>query len=252
MRALATTAVLLLLVARGAGHAEVQGGGLANTDCRMVFRGVTATNDSSGVVCTDGDPTCDADGVADGTCSFAVRLCTGTSTSSCDTTPLSSASVGGLDLTPPRLPTFDGTCGPILPVAVQEGKATGATVIARDGSSLRDVDYLNLCCVAGESTALDVARCAVGIDLGVSGCPMRKIPRAARMAFARAHDLVVAFSKEPSRVHDLRLALRKLAVARRAAQRMARHEPCGDALGLTMSYAQDVVGHAASLAARRR
>ena len=180
MRAFAATAVLLLLAARGAGHAEVQGGGLANTDCRMVFRGVTATNDSSGVVCTDGDPTCDADGIADGTCSFAVRLCTGTSTSSCDTTPLSSASVGGLDLTPPRLPTFDGTCGPILPVAVQDGKATGATVIARDGSSLRDVDYLNLCCVAGESTALDVARCAVGIDLGVSGCPMRKIraPRA--------------------------------------------------------------------------
>ena len=207
---------------------------------------------AAGSCARTGIPTCDADGVTDGTCSFTVRLCTGTSTSSCDTTPLSSASVAGLDLTPPRLPTFDGTCGPILPVAVEEGKATGATVIARDGSSLRDVDYLNLCCVSGESTAVDVARCAVGIDLGVSGCPMRKIPLAARMAFAHAHDLVVAFAKEPSRVHDLRLALRKLAVVRRAAQRMAKHEPCGDALGLTMSYAQDVVGHAASLAARRR
>jgi hypothetical protein len=251
MRALAT-AVLLLLAARGAGHAEVQGGGLTSTDCRMVFRGVTTTNDSSGVVCTDGDPTCDADGVADGACSFAVRLCTGTSSSTCDTTPLSSASVAGLDLAAPRLPTFDGTCGPVLPVTVQEGKTTGATVIARDGSSPRDVDYLNLCCVAGEPTALDAARCAVGIDLGISGCATRKIPRGARMAFARAHELVTAFAKDPARVHDLRIALRKLGVVRRAAQRMAKHEPCGDALGLVMSYAQDVVGHAASVATRRR
>jgi hypothetical protein len=251
MRALAA-AVLLLLAARGAGHAEVQGGGLARTDCRTVFRGVTSTNDGSGVVCTDGDPACDADGVADGTCSFAVRLCTGTSSSTCDTTPLSSASVAGLHLVPPRLPTFDGTCGPVLPVAVQEGKTAGSTVIARDGSSLRDVDYLNLCCVAGEPTALDAARCAVGIDLGISGCPTRKIPRAARMAFTRARELVASFSKDPNRVRDLRVALRKLGAVHRAAQRLARHEPCGDALGLVTSYAQDVVGHAASLAARGR
>src|SRR5262245_11643763 len=102
MRAVAVAIVLLLATAHG-GRAEVQGGGLAETDCRMVFRGVMATNDGSGVVCTDGDPTCDADGVADGTCSFAVRLCTGTPTSTCDTVPLSSASVAGLDLVPPRL-----------------------------------------------------------------------------------------------------------------------------------------------------
>jgi hypothetical protein len=251
MRAVAVAIVLLLATAHG-GRAEVQGGGLADTDCRMVFRGVTATNDGSGVVCTDGDATCDADGVADGTCSFAVRLCTGTQTSTCDTVPLSSASVAGLDLVPPRLPTFDGTCGPSLPVAVADGATASATVIARDGSSLRDVDYLDLCCVPGEPTALDAARCAVGVDLRTSGCPLRKIPRAARMAFARAHELVTSFSKNPNRVQDLHRALRNLAVVRRAAQHLAKHQPCGDALGLLVSYAQDVVGRASAMATRSR
>jgi hypothetical protein len=251
MRALAVAVVLLLAIPPG-GHAEVQGGGLPDTDCRMVFRGVTATNVASGVVCTDGDPTCDADGVADGTCSFAVRLCTGTQTSTCDTVPLSSASVAGLPLVPPRLPTFDGTCGPPLPAALPVGATAGATVIARDGSSLRDVDYLDLCCVAGEPTALDAARCAIDVDLRTSGCALRKIPRGARMAFTRAHDLVTAFSKEPNRVQDLHRALRKLAVVHRAAQRLAKHEPCGDALGLLVSYAQDVVGRASAMATRGR
>ena len=241
MRAFAL-AVLLLLANPYPGRTEVQGGGLANTDCRMVFRGVTATNGNSGVVCRDGDPTCDADGIADGTCSFAVRLCTGESTASCDTTPLSSATVSGLHMVPPRLPTFDGTCGPPLSVAVPEEKTAGATVIARDGSELRDVDYLNLCCVPGEPTALDAARCAVSVDLHASGCRLRKISLAARTAFARAHDLVTDFEKNPDRVEDLDRALRKLGVVRRAAQRLAKHDSCGDALGLLTSYAQDAVG----------
>src|SRR5262249_7683307 len=183
MRAVAVAIVLLLATAHG-GRAEVQGGGLTDTDCRMVFRGVTATNERSGVVCTDGDPTCDADGVADGTCSFGVRLCTGTSSSSCDTTPLSSANTAGLHLQPPHLPpASDGTCGPTLSVTVPEGSTASATVLALDGSSLRDVDYLNLCCIAGDPTPLDAARCAVGISLRASGCPLRKIPLGARRAF---------------------------------------------------------------------
>jgi hypothetical protein len=249
MRAFAL-AVLLLLAMPHTGQAEVEGGGLANTDCRMVFRGVTATNGNSGVVCTDGDPTCDADGIADGTCSFPVRLCTGESTASCDTTPLSSATVAGLHIEPPRLPTFDGTCGPPLSVAVPEGKTAGATVIARDGSELRDVDYLNLCCVPGEPTVLDAARCAVGVDLRASGCRLRKIPLGARTAFARARDVVTDFQKNPDRVTDLDRALRRLAVVRRSAQRLAKHDACGDALGLLTSYAQDMVGRARGSVAR--
>ena len=77
-------ATLLLATVR-TGRAEVLGGGLVRTDCRTVFRGVTATNVNSGVVCSDGDPECDRDGVADGTCHFDVRLCTGNSGDGCET-----------------------------------------------------------------------------------------------------------------------------------------------------------------------
>jgi hypothetical protein len=198
------------------------------------------------VVCTDGDPTCDADGVADGTCSFGVRLCTGTSSSSCDTTLLSSANTAGLHLLPPHLPASDGSCGPTLSVTVPEGSTAAATVLALDGSSLRDVDYLNLCCVAGDPTPLDAARCAVGISLRASGCPLRKIPLGARRAFTRAQELLKGFADDPSRTKDLNRASRKIAVVHRAAQHLAKHDQCGDALGLAMIYAQDMVARVAA------
>src|SRR5215510_1870932 len=130
-------AVPLLLALSTAGHTEVAGGGLANTDCRMVFSGVTATGGSSGVVCRDGDPTCDQDGAEDGTCHFSVAVCTGSPTASCSTTPFTAITVAGLDLVPPDVPAPDGTCGPSLDVAVPVGTASGATARARDGASLR-------------------------------------------------------------------------------------------------------------------
>src|SRR5262245_48874428 len=245
-------AALILVASLGRAHAAVLGGGLPDTDCRMIFQGVSATNESSGVVCTDGDPTCDDDGVANGSCRFAVRLCTGRSSSSCDTTPLSAASVGGLKLTPPHLPAPDGTCGPDLIVDVQVDGSSGTTVLARDDTSLRDVDYLDLCCLSATPTRLDVARCAVGIDLRASGCPTRKIPLGARVAFSRARDLVKAFADRPTHPQMLARALRRLAVVHRAAKHLAQHDQCGDALGLLTTYAEDAVGraHDAAVAGR--
>jgi len=243
-------AAALLLATLQVPRAEVLGGGLVNTDCRLVFRGVTATNANSGVVCQDGDPTCDGDGVEDGTCRFAVKVCTGTSTPACDSTTFSSISVGGLRLVPPHVPAPDGTCGPALAVAVPVGATAGATTVGRDDSSLRDVDYLDLCCVSGEPTPLDAARCALAIDLRVSGCPMRKIPRGARLAFTRARELVKAFAADPLRPNPLAQALRKLGAVRVAAQHLAKHDQCGDALGLVATYAEGVVGAARAAATR--
>jgi hypothetical protein len=228
--------------------ATVLGGGLARTDCRMVFRGVTATDGESGVVCVDGDPTCDIDAVPDGTCHFAVQVCTGTSTPTCDTTPLSAAHVAGLHLPPPPLPAPDGTCGRETDVAVPAGRAAGATVVAGDGDSLRDVDYLALCCVSAPPTPYDVARCATAIDLRVSGCPARKIRPRARRALTRARALVEAFGHDPIRPELLRKARRKLAVVHRAARTVAKRDSCGDALGLVVSYADGAVGRAAGAA----
>src|SRR4029453_12102518 len=227
MRFLAMT-VPLLLALLTAGHAEVAGGGLADTDCRMVFSGVTATNGSSGVVCRDGDPTCDEDGAEDGTCHFSVAVCTGTPPAACSTPPFTAITMAGLDLVPPSVRAPDGTCGPSLAVAVPVGTASGATGRARDSGSLRDVDYVDLCCVSSAATALDAARCAVEVALPASGCPARKIPRRARAAFTRARALVDSFSDAPAHRRSLDKALGRLAVVRRAGQRLAKQDECGD------------------------
>jgi len=241
---------VLLLLAVGVAHAEVLGGGRADADCRMIFRGATATFANSGVVCTDGDPRCDTDGVANGTCHFAVRLCSGTSTSSCDTTSLSGATIAGVHLAPPHLPAPDGTCGAVSDVDVPLDGSKGTTVLAHDGDSLRDVDYMDLCCVSDTPTALDAARCALAIDLRTSGCSERRIPRGVRRPFARAGELVREFEHAPAHRLLLKQAMGNLAAARGSAKRLAKRDACGDALGLMVGYTQGVVGRARTEAAR--
>jgi hypothetical protein len=55
------------------------GGGSPRTDCMMLVdvEGVRGRPDGRVARCTDGDIGCDGDGVADGTCTFRVRLCLG-------------------------------------------------------------------------------------------------------------------------------------------------------------------------------
>ena len=243
-------AVLLLAIVQ-VSRAEVLGGGLASTDCRLVFRGLDATNGNSGVVCTDGDPTCDADGVANGTCSFAVKICTGTAASGCDTATFTSVDVSGTHIPPPRVPAPDGTCGPPTALEVPVGTSGGTTVLGLDGNQPRDVDYLQLCCLSGEATPLEVARCALAVDLSVSGCGAHKIPAGVRQPFARARDLLKSISAAES-VHarSLKLAFRKLGAAHGAAKRFAKHDQCGDALGLVVNYTQNMVGAARAAASQ--
>ena len=54
--------------------ARFLGGGPARTDC-MLVADVVGAGAGRMPRCTDGDPSCDADGVVDGTCRFTVRLC---------------------------------------------------------------------------------------------------------------------------------------------------------------------------------
>jgi hypothetical protein len=249
VRPLVAAALLLTIVP--VSWAVVLGGGLPNTDCRLVFRGVDATNGNSGVVCTDGDPTCDADGVADGTCSFAVKICTGMAASGCDTATFTSVDVSGTHMPPPRVPSPDGTCGPPTALEIPVGTSSGTTVLGRDGNDLRDVDYLQLCCLSAEATPLEVARCALAVDLNVSGCGEHRIPSGVRLPFSRARDLLKSVTAADS-VHtrSLKLALRKLGAAHAAAKRFAKHDQCGDALGLVLNYTQNVVGAARSAAGK--
>jgi hypothetical protein len=246
-RALRVQALVVLALASAARvRAEVAGGGLVDADCRTVFEGVSATNGSSGVVCVDGDPSCDADGVADGTCRFAVTLCIGAPTASCTTVPLATITVGGLALVPPPLPASDGTCGPPLAVAVPVGgPPQAATLLAHGGGQLRDVDYLNLCCLSA-AEPLAAARCALAIDLTASGCSTQRISRPLRAAFARARTLVSTLAQNPSRTALRRKAVSRLGRMQSIARRLARHDQCGYALGLIASYAQDVLDASAS------
>src|SRR5207249_12095761 len=54
--------------------ARFLGGGTPRTDCMLVTEVVGASG-SRAARCTDGDPTCDGDGMVDGSCALTVRVC---------------------------------------------------------------------------------------------------------------------------------------------------------------------------------
>jgi len=230
--------VMLCLVTAMATRLDgfVLGGGNADKDCRVAFGGVNSTDGDSGVVCTDGDPACDVDGVADGTCRFAPSLCTGVAVEGCTPIVIESLDVAGLPLAPPLLPSGAGACGPTLDVGVAVGDAVGATAIGRSGGALRDVDYLNLCCRAA-AAPFDAARCALAVDPTIAGCAGR-LPAAVGRKFGRARAAIQRAAADPGRAgREVRRASRALDRVKRIAQRLAATEPCGDALALVVSHA---------------
>ncbi len=85
--------------------------------------GVAAGTARAVVRCRDGDPTCDADGVADGGCTFPVALCL----ASCTAAGLS---VRGFGAAPPTAPAADG-CGASVPVRVTLGGRRRRRVVLR-------------------------------------------------------------------------------------------------------------------------
>jgi hypothetical protein len=229
--------VLLLLATRSPASAVVLGGGLGDTDCTVGFEGVSASDGASEVVCTDGDPACDADGVADGACRFVVRACARLASSGCTPRDISSVSIAGLPLAPPPASGNGLGCGTPDVVTVGVGDAAGATMIARSGDELKDVDYLALCCQAAPSR-FGAVRCALALDPRIAGChgavPVRftaALNTARALVDRAANDATVerATSKHAARV------LRRLHAI---AQKVAKSDTCGDALGLWIAEAQ--------------
>jgi hypothetical protein len=95
----------------------VPGGGRSDTDCYAEWQVVNATNtpfvDRRGLVnpkqsCVDGDPDCDADGTADGTCRLRVALC--------------------LDQTDPEVP--DCSAGTVASVQMPLGRTPTSLAVA--------------------------------------------------------------------------------------------------------------------------
>ncbi|HLY38435.1 MAG TPA: helix-turn-helix domain-containing protein, partial [Candidatus Binatia bacterium] len=71
----ATAIVTAIVVARPAGAARVAGGGSPRNDCYAELDVDGATVGGHVARCIDGDPACDADGIADGSCTFRVAVC---------------------------------------------------------------------------------------------------------------------------------------------------------------------------------
>jgi len=60
------------------GACSAPGAGSLATDCMVEYDGVTLNNPPTrprGVLCTDGDPTCDLDASPNGVCNFSVTAC---------------------------------------------------------------------------------------------------------------------------------------------------------------------------------
>jgi hypothetical protein len=82
---------LIIFVALVAADAAAQcppscagGGGPASSDCFLAYGGASGPT----ITCTDGNPSCDVDGVIDGTCTFGVTACTNVTVGACTATPL--------------------------------------------------------------------------------------------------------------------------------------------------------------------
>jgi hypothetical protein len=237
MRALAIGA---LLVVASSARAFVLGGGNADKDCRVGYGGVDATNGASGVICTDGDPTCDVDGVADGTCTFTVSLCIGIPEEGCDAVEIDSIDIAGVALARPPLPSDGPSCGAKSIVGVAVGTAQGTTAVASSAGELRDVDYLNLCCRTA-AAPLDSARCAVAVEPAIAGCG-RALPAIVARRFATARAALAHAVVNPERAHaDVRRARRAMSHVRRTGQRLGRNNQCGDTLALIASHALDIL-----------
>jgi len=236
-------AVILATVAAAPARAFVLGGGTADKDCRVAFGGLDATAGASGVVCADGDPACDTDGSADGACTFAVSVCVGVPVAGCQSASLDAIETAGVPLQTPPFPAADGTCGAPTATVVPVGTAVAATILARGGRELREVDYLNACCVTA-ADALSAAACAVAADVGASGC--LSIPTKAPSGFARAAERVARARLEPAKARRLlRKGARLANKTRKVGRKLARKVECGHALGLMGTHARDTLRAAA-------
>jgi hypothetical protein len=152
--------VLLLAVAASlsVAHAETGftrylGGGNARTDC-MLVTDVAGTTAARAARCRDGDPSCDADGVANGSCAFRVRVCldaTSTALPHCSadvvtavvaSVPEVEATLQGLGM-PVATPD---TCTAEATVTVPRGRRTVLRASATMASGHADRDSVPLDC----------------------------------------------------------------------------------------------------------
>ena len=128
------------------------GTGSAASECYVTFEGIA----SGRVECTDGDPGCDGDGAANGSCSFALRVCVAQALTGCQATAITSlkAAPSKLAIPLPAVPAGTPACGTTALVVVplrkggrRPGRVTVAFVAKNDGKPKRERDVLRFRCL---------------------------------------------------------------------------------------------------------
>ena len=128
------------------------GTGAAASECYVTFDGISTGR----LACTDGDPACDADGTANGTCTFAFRVCVRQALPLCQAGTVTSlkATPTKLAIPLPAIPASTPACGAPAQVAValrrngrRPGKVTLRFVAKSEGKPKRERDVLRFRCL---------------------------------------------------------------------------------------------------------
>ncbi|HLY36567.1 MAG TPA: hypothetical protein VKU61_00935 [Candidatus Binatia bacterium] len=186
------TAAFAVVLSTCPARAVVFGGGPSRTDCWAAFDGVDANVGTRTVACTDGDPSCDTDGAADGVCRFRVRGCVDVpGVPTCAPARIRRLRVRAIPKAArprhgfrPRLPHAGEACGQLttirVPVRWDEPGRVKLEMAAFTADGRRDYDQLVLQCLppsicdpcgcptanpAGGPDQLDLSTAESGTDL---------------------------------------------------------------------------------------
>jgi len=132
----------------------ITGTGNAASECFVTVTGPSATSDGR-VICADGDPACDADGVANGACAFDLRVCVAEVLSGCHVSSITAvnAKPASLHVALPVVPTSAPTCGPETQIVVPlprhghgVGRQTLTLTAENTGKPKRERDRIRFQC----------------------------------------------------------------------------------------------------------
>ncbi len=188
-RGLVVIAGLVLVGSAAQAQTLIPGGGSKKTDCFAEWQANTAPPKGTTIKCTDGTA-CDADGVADGACTFTVGICIQqTNVPGCTPLPITSGpTVTGASIVPPSDLTTAG-CGDgtivTVPLIEKKGKCkkskpTKLTMVTVAGRS--DKDKLKLICLpaagstCGSVTTTTLPPCPANPAGGPSELKLTTVP----------------------------------------------------------------------------
>jgi hypothetical protein len=150
----------------------VPGGGAAKTDCIVEFDGIApASAAAKRLACEDGDPQCDTDGTANGSCRFLVRACfnvTDAALPRCTPSDVATFTIrnpapgkkghdpqlAALAAAVPPLPAVDAVCGAAVPVYVTlpgkrrfKARTRKVRALATTSTGVKDADKVSVTCL---------------------------------------------------------------------------------------------------------